>query len=275
MRTLDLDLENNEFDNFISRRRSKSRKGGILSKLRGSRSITPRTSPPRISPTRGATTSTGVSRGILGSRPVKKSSSGNSPKIGGFGAAIAAKLGRCITQVATQNPEFAGLGMDTSAINALSASEKTRYQGLMAACLSKKKTDPNRPAGSGVRIIRPTDYTGMAQSGMSQSQINRFKRAEQKRIDNAKVSTTMPPPFMPNVGMPPIQPPPRKADPSLGLDTPDVLPDSPDVLPTTGGEMPPPRPAVAPTEDKKGKMKNYLLIGGLIVAAFIIYKSVK
>lgn len=139
--------------------------------------------------------------------------------------------------------------MDTSAINALSASEKTRYQGLMSACLSKKKTDPNRPIGGGVRIIRPTDYTGMAQSGMSQSQINRFKRAEQKRIDNAQVSTTMPPPF----GAPPATPTPRMADPSLGLDTPDVLPDTPDVLPTTGGEMPPPRPAVAPTEDKKRK----------------------
>ena len=259
IKTLDLCFDDNEFDNFISKRR---RKKSIFSKLKAARSGAVKSG--------GARTGGAVSAGALGSRPVKKSSSGNSPKIGGFGAAIAAKLGRCITQVATQNPEFAGLGMDTSAINALSASEKTRYQSLMAACLSKKKTDPNRPAGSGVRIIRPTDYKGMAQSGMSQSQINRFKRAEQKRIDNAKVSTTMSPP----TGMPPTQPPPRMADPSLGLDTPDVLPDSPDVLPTTGGEMPPPRPAVAPTEDKKGKMKNYLLIGGLVVAAFIIYKSV-
>ena len=232
MKTLDLDLENNEFDNFISRRRSKGRKGlssGILSRLRG-----------RGRPTGGARTPSfpvstggGLSSGALGSRAVKSVKS-SKPK--GFGAALGAKLGACLTQVGTQYPEFAN--MDNAKSASLSISEKARYQSLMSACLSVRKIDPRpKPKGGGIRHIRPTDYTGMAQSGMSTSSINKFKRAEQKRIDNAQVSTTMPPP--------------RMADPSLGLDTPDVLPDTPDVLPTTGGEMPPPRPA-----------------------AFIIYKSV-
>ena len=265
MKTLDLDLENNEFDNFISRRRSKGRKGlssGILSRLRGRGR--PTASAGGRTPSFPVSTGGGLSSGALGSRAVKSVKS-SKPK--GFGAALGAKLGACLTQVGTQYPEFAN--MDNAKSASLSISEKARYQSLMSACLSVRKIDPRpKPKGGGIRHIRPTDYTGMAQSGMSASSINKFKRAEQKRIDNAQVSTTMPPP--------------RMADPSLGLDTPDVLPDNneyglpdtPDVLPTTGGETPPPRPAAPAADDKKGKMKNYFIIGGLVVAAFLIYKSV-
>jgi hypothetical protein len=250
MRTLDLDLENNEFDNFISRRRSKGRKGlssGILSRLRG----------------RPITSASGNARASVNP---------TAPKAKGFGAALGAKLGACLTQVGTQNPEFAN--MDNAKSASLSISEKARYQSLMSACLSARKIDPNRPAGGGVRHIRPTDFKGMLRAGLSSSSINKFKRANQKRIDNAQVSTTMPPPFTnqpASIMGRPADPP---ADPSLGLDTPDVLPDTPDVLPTTGGEMPPPRPAAPAADDKKGKMKNYFIIGGLVVAAFLIYKSV-
>tara|TARA_R110002020_G_scaffold56171_4_gene155640 strand:+ start:2135 stop:2785 length:651 start_codon:yes stop_codon:yes gene_type:complete len=216
MRKLDLDLEYNEFDNFISKK-------GMSGLLKG----------------------------------------------------IGAQIGACSSEVSSQNPEFA-----PNKIKGLSKSENARYQALMTSCMkSKKKKDPRpKPKGGGVRHIRPTDYKGMAKAGLSAKSINKFKRAEQKRIDNAQVSTTMaPPPSM------------KTQDPSAATlaetaqneynNRTDVLPtsfDTPDVLPTSTTPIPTPDPVgeILDKKDKKGNMKTYLMLAGVLVVGFVIYKNV-